>query len=141
MKLRSILLTAALTFVLAMGAASFTPVLAQNSIPSGVGAGADSARGSDQPDDLFGQAGVFQTITDVMLYVIGAISVIMIIVGGFRYVLSGGDSSNITAAKNTILYAIVGIIVAILAYAAVHFVIDSFSAGGGGGGGGGATGF
>lgn len=140
MKLRSILLATATVLALMFSASAFTPVMAQN-IPGGVSAGADSARGSDQPDDLFGQSGTFQTITDIMLYIIGAISVIMVIIGGLRYVLSGGDSANITAAKNTILYAIVGIIVAILAYAAVHFVIDSFSVGGGGGGGGGATSF
>ena len=54
----------------------------------------------------------------------------MIVIGGMRYVLSGGDSNQITAAKNTILYAIIGIVVAILAYAAVNFVIGSFAPGG-----------
>ena len=118
------------------------PALAQQ---GGVSGGAASARGNDQPADLFGQAGTFATITNVLLFIIGAISVIMIIIGGLRYVLSGGDSANITAAKNTILYAIVGIIVAILAYAAVNFVVGSFaeggSVGGSGGGGGSATSF
>jgi hypothetical protein len=62
------------------------------------------------------------------LFIIGAISVIMLIIGGIRYVVSGGDSSAVTSAKNTILYAIVGIIVALLAYALVNFVLTSFSA-------------
>lgn len=66
-------------------------------------------------------------IVNVVLFVLGAVAVIMIIVGGFRYVLSGGDSSAVTSAKNTILYAVVGLIVAILAYAIVNFVIDSFA--------------
>lgn len=94
----------------------------------GLQGGANSARGTDQQADLFGDSGVFKTITNVMLFVIGAISVIMLIIGGIRYVLSGGDSSAITAAKNTILYAVVGIVVAILAFAIVNFVIGSFSA-------------
>jgi multisubunit Na+/H+ antiporter MnhB subunit len=64
----------------------------------------------------------------VLLFIIGAISVIMLIIGGIRYVVSGGDSSAVTSAKNTILYAIVGIIVALLAYALVNFVLTSFSA-------------
>lgn len=91
--------------------------------------GAESARGEDQVSDLFGATGVFKTITDVLLFILGAISVIMIIIGGLRYVISGGDSAAVTAAKNTILYAIVGVIVALLAYAAVTFVIDSFTPG------------
>ncbi|MDB5168022.1 MAG: conserved rane protein of unknown function [Candidatus Saccharibacteria bacterium] len=97
--------------------------------------GADSARGVDQIADLFGATGIFSTITNVLLFVIGAISVIMIIIGGLRYVISGGDSSNVTAAKNTILYAVVGLIVALFAYAIINFVLTSFSGGGMGGGG------
>jgi hypothetical protein len=90
--------------------------------------GADSAKTDEQPAEVTGNGGVFQTITNVLLFIIGAISVIMLIIGGIRYVVSGGDSSAVTSAKNTILYAIVGIIVALLAYALVNFVLTSFSA-------------
>lgn len=93
--------------------------------------GANSAKGTDQVSDLFGNAGIFSTITNTLLFILGAISVIMIIIGGLRYVISGGDSNAVSAAKNTILYAVVGIIVAILAYAIINFVINSFTAGGG----------
>jgi hypothetical protein len=99
----------------------------------GLSEGANAARGRDQVTDLFGTTGTFRTITNVLLFLIGAISVIMLIVGGLRYVISGGDSTAVTNAKNTILYAIVGIVVAILAYAVVTFVITSFSGSGGGG--------
>ncbi len=91
-----------------------------------IGQGASSARGEDQPIDLFGDMGVFSKISSVLLFIVGAIAVIMIVIGGLRYVISGGDSSQVQAAKNTILYALVGVIVAILAYAAVNFVINSF---------------
>jgi len=97
--------------------------------------GANSARGVDQATTLFGNTGIFTTVTNVMLFIVGAISVIMIVIGGLRYVLSGGNSSNVTAAKNTILYAIVGLVVAMLAYAVINFVIESFLPGSGGGGG------
>ncbi|HET8884027.1 MAG TPA: hypothetical protein VFM68_00980 [Candidatus Saccharimonadales bacterium] len=97
----------------------------------GIQDGVEAARGVDQPGSLFGATGVFTTITNVLLFIIGAISVIMIIIGGLRYVISGGDSSNVTAAKNTILYAIVGVVVALLAYAIVNFVIGGFTPGGG----------
>ena len=95
--------------------------------------GAEAARGDGQTADLFGQTGIFRTITNVLLFILGAISVIMIIIGGLRYVISGGNSTAVTAAKNTILYAIVGVIVALLAYAIVNFVLTSFSATDGGG--------
>jgi len=98
-----------------------------------IGDGAEAARGQDQTANLFGNTGVFSTITDVLLYILGAISVIMIIIGGLRYVISGGNSTNVTAAKNTILYAIVGVIIAILAYAIINFVLASFTSEGSGG--------
>ena len=91
--------------------------------------GANSARSDQQPVDLFCNSGVFAEISSVLLFIVGAVAVIMIVIGGLRYVISGGDASQVQAAKNTILYALVGIIVAILAYAAVNFVIGSFSSG------------
>lgn len=94
--------------------------------------GANAARGSQQPGNLFGDTGVFSTISSVLLFIVGAIAVIMIVIGGLRYVISGGDATQVQAAKNTILYALVGIIIAILAYAAVNFVIGSFAPSSGG---------
>lgn len=88
--------------------------------------GAAIARGTQQPIDLFGDAGVFSKISSVLLFIVGAVAVIMIVIGGLRYVISGGDAAQVQSAKNTILYALVGIIIAILAYAAVNFVIASF---------------
>jgi len=96
-------------------------------------AGADAARGNGQTANLFGSTGIFSTITNVLLFLLGAISVIMIIVGGLRYVISGGNSNNVTAAKNTILYAIVGVIIAMLSYAIINFVLGSFTNNGVGG--------
>lgn len=67
-----------------------------------------------------------KTIVNMILYVLGAIAVIMIVIGGVRYTTSGGDSGGVSGAKNTILYAVVGLVVAILAYAIVNFVLESF---------------
>jgi len=66
-----------------------------------------------------------RTIVDILLYILGAVAVIMVIIGGFMYVTSGGDTTAVTKAKNTILYAVVGLVVAILAYAIVHFVVGA----------------
>lgn len=111
------------------------PVPVHAAFEKGLSDGASSAQGKDQQGDaasLFGeggQGGIFRTVTNVLLFLIGAISVIMLIVGGIRYVVSGGDSTAVQNAKNTILYAIVGVVVAILAYAVVNFVITSFTNG------------
>lgn len=88
--------------------------------------GANCAQGNDQPTTLFGDGadeGIFTKIVNIMLFIVGAVAVIMLIVGGIRYVTSGGAQDKVTAAKNTIMYAIVGIVVAILAFAVVNFVV------------------
>jgi hypothetical protein len=87
--------------------------------------GADCTKGTSQATDLFGDKGVFRTVVNILVFLVGAISVIMLVIGGIRYVLSGGDQAAVTGAKNTILYAIVGIVVAFLAYGAVQFVTSS----------------
>ena len=107
-----------------------TTVIASTALAQGVRTGVEAARGTGQPGDLFMEGGIFENLVNVLLFIIGAVAVIMIIIGGLRYVLSGGNAANVTAAKNTILYAIVGIVVAILAYAIVDFVVDQFTAGG-----------
>lgn len=103
---------------------SSAPVFAEvGSLSDGV----NSSKSADQPESLFGAGGIFETISKVLLFIIGAVSVIMLIIGGIRYTISQGDSSAVTSAKNTILYSIIGLVVAILAFAAVDFVIKSFA--------------
>ena len=79
-----------------------------------------NAKNNDRVDNLV------QNIINLLLMVVGIISVIMIIIGGIRYTLSAGDSSQISNAKNTILYAVIGLVVAIAAYAIVNFVVGYF---------------
>lgn len=64
------------------------------------------------------------TIIDLFSLVVGIISVIMIIIGGLKYITSGGDSGNVTGAKNTILYAVIGLVVVALAQFIVRFVLE-----------------
>ena len=92
--------------------------------------GADSARGDSQPVDLFGSNGVFTKISGTLLFATGAASVFMLIVGGVRFVISGGNASAVSGAKNTIFYAVVGIVVSITAYGAVNFVLSALLSGG-----------
>lgn len=87
--------------------------------------GAEAARADGMPAELIGDNGVFSRLTNTILLVVGLISVIMLVYGGLRYILSGGDSKKVTDAKNTILYAIIGLIISLLAFAIVNFVLNS----------------
>ncbi|MEO5499432.1 MAG: MMCAP2_0565 family pilin-like conjugal transfer protein [Candidatus Saccharimonadales bacterium] len=68
--------------------------------------------------------GIITNITNLLLVVIGVISVIMIIIGGFRYTTSAGDAGQTKSARDTIIYAVVGLVIAIMAYAIVNFVLS-----------------
>ena len=87
--------------------------------------GVEAARCDGCPADLFGDTGVFKQITNTILYVVGIVAVIMLIIGGIKYVVSGGDSKKVTDAKNTVLYAIIGLVIAFLAFAIVNFVVSA----------------
>ncbi len=90
-----------------------------------VAEGAECAKPDGTPTCLFGPGCAFTAIVNTALFLIGSIAVLMLIYGGIRYTTSGGNEKSVTAAKNTILYAIVGIVVAILAYAIVNFVLTA----------------
>ena len=66
-----------------------------------------------------------KSIINVLLFIVGAVAVIVIIVGGISYVVSAGDPAKVKKAKDTILYAVVGLVVALLAFAIIRFVTDS----------------
>lgn len=85
--------------------------------------GINAAQGNLQTTSLTDSVA---NVTNIMITIIGIISVIMLIIGGFRYVLSGGDQKGTTAAKDTILYAIIGVVVALLSYSIMNFVINQF---------------
>lgn len=67
-----------------------------------------------------------KAVVNTLLFVLGAVAVIMIVIGGLKYTTSNGDQERIKSAKNTILYAVIGLVVAIMAYAIVDFVLDAF---------------
>ncbi len=66
-------------------------------------------------------------MANTLIFLVGAVAVIFLIIGGLRYVISNGDSKAVEAAKNTILYAIVGIVVAVISFALVQFVINALN--------------
>lgn len=106
-----------------------TPAHAETSCVPGNGLGGaindNCTLGSGQQSQLVGQGGMVTDIINIMLFVIGILCVIMIIYGGIRYTISGGASDKVKDAKNTILYAVVGLVIAIIAYALVNWVFNT----------------
>lgn len=104
-----------------------------NGVPDSVAKGAKTASGGNiQCDNVSGNntavtsaVGTLATkVVDIFTIIVGAASVIMIIYGGFRYITSGGSSERVGAAKNTLIYAIIGLIIVGLAQILVHFVLS-----------------
>ncbi len=73
-------------------------------------------------------ASLMAKVINIFSVVVGSVSVIMIIIGGFRYIISGGDSGGVTAGKNTILYAIVGLVIVLFSQVIVRFVLTKTAA-------------
>lgn len=84
--------------------------------------GTSAGSGSGQGSDLMT---ILQLIINVALGVIGFVAVVMIIMGGIQYTTSSGDAAKVTKAKNTILYGVVGLVIALLAFAIVNFILSN----------------
>ena len=97
----------------------------------GAPAGVNAARGDNTPSNLVnGDSSIVRRAINIMLFGVGVLSVVMLIFGGFRYVISGGKKESVTNAKNTILYAIIGLLVAVFAYAIINFILGAALSGG-----------
>jgi len=96
-------------------------------IDGSVNCGSDISLGTgcEKPKAAAGRIeNLIKVIINVLSAIVGAVCVIMIIIGGFRYVTSAGDSNAVSGAKNTILYAIVGLIIVAFAQVIVRFVLQ-----------------
>ena len=115
------LLTIGLSFI--AGLFMYTPADAAINVFKEEACNGDTSicRSADS-DTLFN---TIKSVINIMIYVTGVIAVIMIILGGIKYTVSSGDSSAITSAKNTIMYAVIGVVVAILAFAIVNWIITA----------------
>lgn len=114
---------ASLVAMVGMATAVLTPAVTVGASPaSDIQSGVNDSGGT-------GQASLgtqIKTIVNILLYILGAIAVVMIVIGGVRYTTSNGDSGAIKSAKDTILYSVIGLVVAILAYSIVNFVLTQF---------------
>lgn len=122
-----------LTFSLGLAAPVFAQT-AQEQINNGLCAGSNlqfsdnpgqcSVAGTDATTKI---NNLVHTVVNLLSAIVGIVAVIMIIVGGFRYITSGGNDTSVTAAKNTILYAIIGLVVVALAQIIVRFTLSKLT--------------
>lgn len=84
----------------------------------------DSSNDTTKDNAVLGPDGVMTNAINLLSIVVGVVSVIMIIIGGLKYVLSEGDSAKAVSARSTLLYAIVGVVIAASSQAIIVFVIN-----------------
>jgi hypothetical protein len=130
-KIKKLLITAAAGLMFATPA--LAPAIAHADVPNCEGIQNCLDVGSCQTDptncDNNGDAGsrvqnLIKLVINVVSLIVGVVAVIMIIFGGFKYITSGGEGSNVSGAKNTILYAIIGLVIVALAQVIVRFVLQ-----------------
>ncbi len=115
-----------LTLFLVSGIGLFalpTSVSAINPLAAPCANGAGSAVCGGSGDDLPGFA---KKLANGLLYILGAVAVIVIILSGIFYATSGGNAASVKRAKDTLLYAVVGLLVALFSYAIVNYVLTQF---------------
>lgn len=86
------------------------------------------ACGTDNPSPVCANdtaPSILGVIVDTLLYFVGALSIIFIIWSGFKYITSGGNPETVKSAKNTLLYAVIGLAVSVLSFSIVNFVIET----------------
>ncbi len=128
-KIKTAITAIAMVFAIGLPLAAPAVVFAQTDISTGLCAGSnldanqtngctvDTATANNKINSIL------KLVINIFSLIVGVVAVIMIIVGGLRYITSGGESSNVSTAKNTIIYAIVGLVIVALAQFIVHFVL------------------
>ncbi len=99
----------------------------QQQLCNGSSGQTDAAAAADCTDGggTGGLDSILRKIIQIFSVIVGFVAVVMIIVGGIKYITSGGDSGNVSGAKNTIIYAIIGLIIVALAQVLVHYVLKN----------------
>ena len=134
-KIKSLILVAVMSFAMVGAVAVAVPATgsaACSAIAKKVSQGASGAATGTQTDNCDTSTGVddnsitaaAKKIVDLISIIVGIIAVIMIIWGGFRYITFGGDSGKVGNAKNSLIYAIVGLIIVALVQLIVRFVLN-----------------
>jgi hypothetical protein len=81
-------------------------------------------RNDAKGNKILGPQGIVTKVIQTLVFVVAAITVLAVIVGGLQYVLSGGDPNGTKQAKDTIMYALIGLVIAVFAQVIVSFVLS-----------------
>jgi len=84
----------------------------------------DGNTNANAPNPIFGPSGILTSATQLIAYIVGIASVVIIIISGFRMVISGGDSNRVSSARSALIYALIGLAIAISAQVIVVFVLQ-----------------
>lgn len=113
--------------IISMPVAAGAASILDEACNSGAGSSAackDRSTQSTTDNRIYGPNGILTKAARIVAFVVGIASVIMIIIGGLRYVMASGDPNSINGAKNTIIYALIGLVVALFATGIIQFVLD-----------------
>ena len=124
MRRLSSLMTGRVAAPVTVAALSLLPQVSQAACSGGKGLDAGASCGKTNNLELLSS---IRVVTNTLLFIVGIAAVIVIVIGGLRYIVSGGDPKGTAGAKDSILYAVVGLVVALLAFAIVNFVLNQFS--------------
>jgi hypothetical protein len=109
------------------GGLVFVPAIASADLQGDACQGVNQLSGSNSSSCSAGNGAsvtdIMRTVINILSVIVGFIAVVMIIVGGLRFITAGGDSNAVAGARSTILYAVVGLIIVAIAQVLVHFVL------------------
>lgn len=83
----------------------------------------DGNTNPNAPNPIFGSNGVLTEAIEIVAFIVGVASIIMIIISALRMVLSGGDSNTVNSARSAILYSLIGVVIALSAQGIVVFIL------------------
>jgi hypothetical protein len=125
--MKRIIMTMLTAFSLVLGGQALQPAAAYAATPCPTN---DTPKGQvlsgvDQTGDCDGSGvtNMIRAVIRVLSIIVGIAAVIMIIVSGYKYIVSGGDSGKISSAKQTLIYALVGLVIVALSQLLIHFVL------------------
>lgn len=99
------------------------PATTQEAIQCGTnGASGGTTKSTAQATDSFNN--IVSTLLNILTVLVGVVAVIMIVLAGYRFITSGGNAEKVKSARNALLYAIIGIVIAALAQVIAQFVIN-----------------
>lgn len=115
-------ITRTITALIVAAFIGLVPATTTLALDTGAGAcdGNNSAPCEASGDDI---AALLGNVISLLLFIAGAAAVLVIVIGGIRYITSDGDPNAASKAKNTIIFALVGLVITIMSYSIVNFVI------------------